>query len=83
MKRILAACLLSLSLPAGASAQEGLTDRIEALTRGTQWQLVESPELAFDTFHPQGFARAGSSLFMSSVEIIEPTKKFPALQGGR
>lgn len=82
MKRILAACLLSLSLPAGVSAQEGLTGRIEALTRGTQWQLVESPEVAFDTFHPQGFARAGNALFMSSVEIIEPTKKFPALQDG-
>ena len=81
MKRLLAALALLLA-PTAAFANDDLPAWIAALTRGTQWQLVEAPQIAFDTFHPQGFARVGDSLFVSSVEIVEPTKKFPALQDG-
>lgn len=68
------------------SAANALADepgkKIEQLSRGTKWQLVETIDLRFDTFHPQGFSRVGDSLFMSSVEIIERTKKYEAPKDG-
>lgn len=81
MKRLFAALAVCLA-PVAAFAGDDLSGRIEALTRGTEWTLVEAPALAFDTYHPQGFARAGEFLFVSSVEIVEKTKKFPAPQDG-
>ncbi len=61
--------------PSGA----GLTPAAEAFTevdRGTAWSLVERVQLDFPTHHPQGFALVGDLIFMSSVEILEPTTRY-------
>jgi hypothetical protein len=46
-------------------------------TRSTDWQQVEKIQLRFPTHHPQGFALVGDKIFMSTVEIIEPTVRYP------
>lgn len=53
-----------------------------SLTRDTRWNLAEKIALRFPTHHPQGLAVTPDRLFLSSVEIIEPTRKFPTPQGG-
>lgn len=82
MKRLFAALLASACLAVPAAHAGDLADNIAQLTRGAEWKLVTSPRLDFDTFHPQGFARAGDFIFMSSVEIIERTKKYETPKDG-
>lgn len=67
--------------PTGPAAS-GLSANVAALTRDTKWELTGRLDLRFPTHHPQGMAIVGDRIFLSSVEIIEPTVKFPAPQGG-
>lgn len=55
---------------------ESLAEAFMKVTRSTKWEQVAAHEVAFPTFHPQGFAKVGDELFMSSVEIIEPTERY-------
>ena len=59
-----------------------VTKAFAATTRATAWTLVQRLPLKFPTHHPQGFALVGDKIFMSSVEILEPTVKFPQPVGG-
>jgi hypothetical protein len=86
-KAALAAFLLS-AMSAAASAQPStpaqiqLAERVMQLTRGSTWRQVASLPLAFPTHHPQGMVRVGDRLFLSSVEIIEATQRYPAPRDG-
>lgn len=51
-------------------------------TRSTPWRLVRKVGLDFPTYHPQGLARVGDRLFLSSVEITEPPVKYPEPRDG-
>lgn len=73
------ALLLALAAPVGA---QDLAGRFERLTRASKWTRTAAVPVSFPTHHPQGFAAAGEVLFLSSVEIIEPTERFPSPQGG-
>jgi hypothetical protein len=69
------------ALPATLSAAEpdraALAERVTKLSRGTQWKPVSAVPINFLTHHPQGMVKIGDTLFVSSVEIKEPTKRFP------
>ncbi|PVE24380.1 hypothetical protein DC522_10970 [Microvirga sp. KLBC 81] len=54
-----------------------LAERVTKLSRGTQWKPVSAVPISFVTYHPQGMVKIGDTLFVSSVEIKEPTKRFP------
>ena len=54
-----------------------LAERITKLSRGTQWKPVSAVPINFLTYHPQGMVKIGDILFVSAVEIKEPTKRFP------
>lgn len=58
-------------------APDGLADAFLTTDRSTDWVETGRVRLAFDAFHPQGLARVGDRLFLSSVEIVEPTQRFP------
>ncbi|QFU16771.1 DUF6454 family protein [Microvirga thermotolerans] len=82
--RRLSTCLAALALAATASAvmaaesgRDLLAERVTKLSRGTQWKPVEAVPIGFPTFHPQGMVKIGDTLFVSSVEIKVPTKRFP------
>ncbi len=76
------AAMVVLNAGAPAMADEALAARVMQLTRSSRWQLVETVALAFATHHPQGMVRIGDRMVMSSVEIIEPTQRFPELRDG-
>ena len=89
MKRILAAAaVVAATLAAGSPAvatngqkPSGLTAESEAFTRvdrTTQWEQVQKLKLEFPTFHPQGMSLVGDKIFLSSVEILEPTVRYPS-----
>ena len=64
-----------------AAAGATLAERVKQLTRGTTWRSVASIPTQFDTHHPQGMVKLGDTLFVSSVEITTPTKRFEKPQG--
>jgi hypothetical protein len=72
-------CLAGMAAAAVAAEPDRsvLADRVTKLSRGTQWKPVEAIPINFPTHHPQGMVKIGDTLFVSSVEIKVPTKRFP------
>ena len=50
--------------------------------RDTAWTILDKLHLDFETFHTEGLAITPDHLFLSSVEILEPTQKYPTPRGG-
>jgi hypothetical protein len=73
--------LLTVPAPAGqverAHRDGAVVTAFTATTRATPWQRTATVRLGFATYHPQGFALVGDKIFMSTVEIIEPTVRYP------
>ena len=61
----------------GGPRDAPLVEAIERASRSTQWTVVRRLPLDFETYHPQGLARVGERLFLSSVEVIEPPVRYP------
>ncbi|GAB4099413.1 DUF6454 family protein [Sinomonas halotolerans] len=86
LKRVLTiAAIAALTLGGGTAAvaqqsgPNGLTAEAQAferVTRSTAWTEVQKLKLDFETFHPQGMSLVGDRIFLSSVEIIEPTVRY-------
>ncbi len=76
--------IMGIALATGAQQQTRslVGDRATTLTRDTQWTLVASVPIRFRTFHPQGMVKIGETIFISSVEVTVPTKRFPAPVNG-
>src|ERR687890_161022 len=69
--------VLPSALMAAEPDRDVLADRVTKLSRGTQWKPVSAVPFNFLTHHPQGMVKIGDTLFVSSVEIKVPTKRFP------
>jgi len=69
----------SRSVPA---AECDLVTAFRKLTKNAEWKQVAVIPVGFDTHHPQGFAKVGDYLFLSSVEILEHTRKYDPVRGG-
>jgi hypothetical protein len=65
------------ALQAAEPGRDVLAERVTKLSRGTQWKPVSAVPINFLTHHPQGMVKIGDTLFVSSVEIQQPTKRFP------
>lgn len=89
MRRTLTAALVGgvvvVAVPAAVPVQAGerhhdapLAAAFAQTTRSTPWEQVQQVPLEFETHHPQGFALVGDKIFMSSVEIQEPTVRHPS-----
>lgn len=63
------------------SRREPLASAFMKVDRSTAWNEVSRLKLDFPTFHTEGIAMTDDRIFLSSVEIIEPTKKYPTPQG--
>jgi hypothetical protein len=55
-----------------------VADRVQLLRRNSVWTRVAEVRLAFRTFHPQGMVKIGDTLYISSVEVKVPTRRYPA-----
>jgi len=87
----LAAALLLLSLlaaPAAAKPQPPLpappaakgaqiAELFQQVTRATAWKLVDEVRLQAETWHPEGIVKLGDRWILSSVQVTEPTVKYP------
>jgi hypothetical protein len=54
-----------------------VASRVMTLTRSSVWTKVSATPVGFDTWHPQGMVKVGDALFVSSVQVTTPTKRFP------
>ncbi|CAN5678479.1 DUF6454 family protein [soil metagenome] len=66
-----------------AGARDGALARdFSRVDRNTAWTLADKLHLDFPTFHTEGLAVTPDHLFLSAVEILEPTQKYPSPVGG-
>lgn len=59
-----------------------LANAFDAVDRNTKWQLTGKLKLEFPTYHTEGIAFSQDRIFLSAVEITEPTTKFASPQDG-
>ena len=64
------------------AADSVLADSFKAVDRTTSWELTGKLKLEFPTHHPQGIAYTDDYIFLSSVEIVERTVKYPSPRDG-
>lgn len=79
----LAISLLTFFSTTSAIAQGRLIgERFQQLTRASEWRLVASQPVHFNTHHPQGMVKIGEHFYVSSVEVTERTTRFATPQNG-
>jgi len=79
---ILGIAAIALAAGAPAPSRSPVGDRGMTLSRETRWTLVAWIPIRFRTFHPQGMVKLGDAIFVSSVEVTVPTRRYPALVDG-
>jgi uncharacterized protein DUF6454 len=80
MKALMAAGALVAT--SATAAGDVVAERVQKLTRAVRWQPVAEIQIAFKTHHPQGMVKIGDVFYVSSVEIIKPTTRYPELRDG-
>jgi hypothetical protein len=55
---------------------DALVRTFEYVSRSTTWTRTATLDLDFETFHPQAMEVVGDRIYLSSVEIIEPTVRY-------
>ncbi len=65
-----------------AGQKTDLADKIAKVDRSVTWKQVAKLELDFPTHHPQGLVVTQDRFYLSSVEIIEPTVRYPEPKDG-
>jgi Family of unknown function (DUF6454) len=61
---------------------DALARDFSAVDRNTVWNQVAKLKLDFPTFHTEGLAITPDHLFLSAVQILEPTQKYASPVGG-
>jgi tetratricopeptide (TPR) repeat protein len=70
------AALAAPLLPLQPDGRSAMAERVQALTRDSQWKEIKAIPVKFATHHPQGMVKIGDALFVSSVEIKVRTTRF-------
>jgi hypothetical protein len=66
------------TLPEPAAVEGAQIARLfEHVTRNTTWKLVDSVRLQAETWHTEGIVKLGDRWIVSSVQVTEPTVKYP------
>ncbi|TFB54431.1 DUF6454 family protein [Cryobacterium tagatosivorans] len=65
-----------------SATSTALADAFNRVDRNTAWQQTSKLKLNFPTYHTEGIAYSQDHIFLSAVQITEPTKKFPTPQDG-
>ena len=58
-------------------SDDALVQTFENVSRSTVWSRTATLDLDFETYHPQAMEVVGDRIYLSSVEIIEPTVRYP------
>lgn len=64
------------------STDSALANDFSGVDRNTSWQPTGKVKLNFPSFHTEGIAFTPDHIFLSAVQILEPTVKYPTPQGG-
>lgn len=64
------------------SVDSNLVTDVNAVDRNTAWTETGRLKLAFPTYHTEGIAFSKDHIFLSAVQIIQPTVKYPSPQNG-
>jgi hypothetical protein len=59
-----------------------LADAFNSVDRNTAWKQTSKLKLNFPTYHTEGIAYSQDHIFLSAVQILEPTVKYPTPQDG-
>ncbi|RKR30139.1 DUF6454 family protein [Arthrobacter oryzae] len=59
-----------------------LAEAFNGVDRNTTWRQTSKLKLNFPTYHTEGIAYSPDHIFLSAVQIIEPTTKFQTPQNG-
>lgn len=78
---ILLSLLMLIPVP-GQAGPEQVGPLFQALSKKSEWKLVQKTRLLFNSYHPQGVVRIGDRFYLSSVEVIEQPELFASPQGG-
>lgn len=65
-----------------ANQQDPITKDFTATSRSTAFTQTGKLALHFPTYHTEGLAITPDHLFLSAVQVTEPTQKYPTPQGG-
>lgn len=79
---VLTALAAAVVQPVTDPARRDLAERVTRLTRASEWTRVQTVPIRFKTYHPQGMVKIGAHLFVSSVEVTVPTRRFPSPVNG-
>lgn len=58
-------------------SDDALVQTFENVSRSTAWTRTATLDLDFETYHPQAMEVVGDRIYLSSVEIIKPTVRYP------
>ena len=58
-------------------SDDALVQTFDNVSRNTAWTRTATLDLDFETHHPQAMEVVGDRIYLSSVEIIEPTVRYP------
>jgi hypothetical protein len=64
------------------STDTAVANAFGSVTRSTAWTQTSKLKLNFPTYHTEGIAFSPNHIFLSAVQITEPTVKYPTPQGG-
>src|SRR5690349_10164527 len=64
------------------AADTALADAFTGVDRNTNWIRTSKVKLNFPSYHTEGIAYSNDNIFLSAVQILEPTRKFTAPQDG-
>jgi hypothetical protein len=64
------------------AASSDLASDLRAIDRSAVWSQVSRLDLHFPTYHPEGLVITRHRIYLSSVQVIEPTVKYPEPVGG-
>jgi len=77
-----ALCALAAAVGFASAAAPALPQRLLQIDRATVWTQADTVPVGFVTHHPQGMVRIGREFFVSSVEVLRPTIRYPERRGG-
>lgn len=76
------AVAVPVAAPARQAPDSDLATDFRRLDRTTAWTLTSTLRLDFPTFHTEGLAITRDRIFLSAVEILEPTVAYPTPHDG-
>lgn len=77
-----AAAVFLAAATAVPAADSALAQAVKKMTRGSEWTKIGEVALRFESGHPQGLVKIGDDFYVSTVEIITRTRRYPELRDG-